>query len=187
MTGRAGPFPPRSRTPMTVLTREMGAGFAFIERNFNLVKRYWGWEMAFLVYAIAGAMSITLIGTEAGSEELVLSLGGRLDEAGADPLLDQLTARFEGAACPRKDFAGAKLLVVRGEDGGSQQTRIDGARASDRKRSDRHAGGHLDDRQKAIHALQRLAFDWNAEDGQAGHRCRHDARHDTSRFAHWHT
>ena len=59
---------------MTVLTREMGAGFAFIERNFNLVKRYWGWEAAFLVYAIAGAMSITLIGTEAGSEELVLSL-----------------------------------------------------------------------------------------------------------------
>ncbi len=59
---------------MTVLAREMNAGFAFIERNFFLVKRYWGWEMAFLVYAIAGAMSITLIGTEAGSEELVLSL-----------------------------------------------------------------------------------------------------------------
>ena len=50
------------------------ASYAFVERNFFLSRRYWGWEMAFLVYAIAGAMSITLIGTEAGSQELVLSL-----------------------------------------------------------------------------------------------------------------
>jgi uncharacterized protein len=44
-------------------------------------------------------------------EELVLSLGGRLDEDGAtDPLLDELQSRFEGAACPRRDFAGAPLM-----------------------------------------------------------------------------
>jgi uncharacterized protein len=44
-------------------------------------------------------------------EELVLSLGGRLDEDGAtDPLLDELQARFEGVACPRADFAGAALM-----------------------------------------------------------------------------
>jgi len=59
---------------MTTLRREMGASFAFMERNFFLVKRYWGWEMAFMVYAIAGAMSIALIGTDQGSQALVFSL-----------------------------------------------------------------------------------------------------------------
>jgi uncharacterized protein len=45
-------------------------------------------------------------------EELVLSLGGRLDEDGAtDPLLVELQARFEGVACPRADFAGAALMT----------------------------------------------------------------------------
>jgi uncharacterized protein len=44
-------------------------------------------------------------------EELVLSLGGRLDEDRAtDPLLDELQARFEGVACPRPDFSGAPLM-----------------------------------------------------------------------------
>ncbi len=59
---------------MTVTIRELKASFAFVERNFNLTKRYWGWEVAFLVYAVAGALSITLIGKEQGSAELILSL-----------------------------------------------------------------------------------------------------------------
>ena len=44
---------------------------------------------------------------------------------------------------------------------------IDRARLSDRERPDRHAGGHLDDREQAIHALQRLAFDRHAEHREA--------------------
>lgn len=59
---------------MTVVRREMRASLAFVERNFNLTKRYWGWELAFLVYAVAGALSITLIGAEAGSRRLIFSL-----------------------------------------------------------------------------------------------------------------
>ncbi len=44
-------------------------------------------------------------------EELVLTLGGRLEEDGStDPLLDELQARFEGVACPRADFVGAPLV-----------------------------------------------------------------------------
>ena len=35
---------------MTIATRELRASFAFVERNFNLIKRYWGWEVAWLVY-----------------------------------------------------------------------------------------------------------------------------------------
>ncbi|MBA3627956.1 MAG: ABC transporter permease, partial [Chloroflexi bacterium] len=36
---------------MSTLTREMRGSYAFIERNWFLVKRYWGWEVAYLVYA----------------------------------------------------------------------------------------------------------------------------------------
>ncbi len=59
---------------MIVMARELRASFAFVERNFNLTKRYWGWEVAFLLYAVAGALSITLIGKEQGSARLILSL-----------------------------------------------------------------------------------------------------------------
>ena len=59
---------------MTVVTHELKASYAFIERNFNLTRRYWGWELAFLVYSVAGALSISLIGASQGSETLLLSL-----------------------------------------------------------------------------------------------------------------
>ncbi len=41
--------------------RESKASYAFVERNINLVKRYWGWEVVFLLYAIVNALSITFI------------------------------------------------------------------------------------------------------------------------------
>ena len=59
---------------MTVVTHELKASYAFIERNFNLTRRYWGWELAFLVYSVAGALSISLIGASQGNETLLLSL-----------------------------------------------------------------------------------------------------------------
>jgi ABC-2 type transport system permease protein len=59
---------------MTVLTREFRASFAFVERNFNLTKRYWGWEVAFMVYSVAGALAVTLIGKDQDSARLILSL-----------------------------------------------------------------------------------------------------------------
>jgi ABC-2 type transport system permease protein len=59
---------------MAVLTRELRGSYAFFERNFNLVKRYWGWEFGFLVYAIAAALSVTLIGADQGDTTLILYL-----------------------------------------------------------------------------------------------------------------
>jgi ABC-2 type transport system permease protein len=59
---------------MSTLTHEMKASYAFIERNFYLTRRYWGWEIAFLVYSVAGALSISLIGAEAGDRRLLFSL-----------------------------------------------------------------------------------------------------------------
>ncbi|HBY94968.1 MAG: ABC transporter permease [Ardenticatenaceae bacterium] len=44
------------------LNAEIRASYAFVERNFNLVKRYWGWEVVWLCYSIANALSITFIG-----------------------------------------------------------------------------------------------------------------------------
>ena len=51
---------------MAQLIGEIRASYAFVERNFNLVKRYWGWEVVWLAYSIANALSITFIG--AGAE-----------------------------------------------------------------------------------------------------------------------
>ena len=59
---------------MALLTHELKASYAFIERNFFLSRRYWGWEIAFLVYSAAGALSISLIGAQAGDPRLLLTL-----------------------------------------------------------------------------------------------------------------
>lgn len=48
------------------LQLEMRQSYAFIARNFNLVKRYWGWEVVWMAYSIANALSVTFIGAGAG-------------------------------------------------------------------------------------------------------------------------
>lgn len=48
--------------------REARASYAFVERNWNLTKRYWGWEIAFLIYSAASSMSIMFIGEAQGTE-----------------------------------------------------------------------------------------------------------------------
>lgn len=47
--------------------RETRASYAFVERNINLVKRYWGWEVVWLIYSIVNALSITFIGKAVGA------------------------------------------------------------------------------------------------------------------------
>ena len=70
---RAGSVPLRGRASspnlagdplVTIVAHELKASYAFIERNFFLTRRYWGWELAFLVYSVAGALSISLIGAQ---------------------------------------------------------------------------------------------------------------------------
>ena len=41
--------------------REVKASYAFVERNVNLSKRYWGWEITFLLYTIAQSASVIYI------------------------------------------------------------------------------------------------------------------------------
>ena len=53
---------------MSVAMYELKASYAFIERNFNIVKRYWGWELVWLVYSIVNSLSVSYIGL--GMEKL---------------------------------------------------------------------------------------------------------------------
>ncbi|MDD4028406.1 MAG: ABC transporter permease [Caldisericia bacterium] len=46
---------------------ELRAGISFVNRNFNLTKRYWKWEVVFLLWTIANAVSIGFIGKWTGS------------------------------------------------------------------------------------------------------------------------
>ncbi|HEV3309192.1 MAG TPA: ABC transporter permease [Chloroflexota bacterium] len=43
------------------LLREFKASYALVERNINLSKRYWGWEVAFLVYTVAQSLAIVFV------------------------------------------------------------------------------------------------------------------------------
>jgi ABC-2 type transport system permease protein len=47
---------------MSALVTEFRASYAFMERNLNLVRRYWSWEIVWLVYSIANSLSVSYIG-----------------------------------------------------------------------------------------------------------------------------
>ena len=47
---------------MTTILHEFKATYAFMERNANLVKRYWTWELVWLAYSIANSLSVSYIG-----------------------------------------------------------------------------------------------------------------------------
>lgn len=59
------------------LGRELHASWAFVERNFFLVRRYWGWEVAFIIYNITTSLSIVYIGKaqQVEGKDLILYLG----------------------------------------------------------------------------------------------------------------
>ena len=44
------------------LRTEVLQSYAFVARNFNLVKRYWGWELVWLAYSTATSLSVVFIG-----------------------------------------------------------------------------------------------------------------------------
>ncbi len=58
------------------LTREIRSSYAFVERNWNLVRRYWGWEVAFFFYRLAASLAVVYIGKAqaATAPDLVLYL-----------------------------------------------------------------------------------------------------------------
>jgi ABC-2 type transport system permease protein len=47
---------------MATIVNEIRATYAFMERNANLVKRYWSWELVWITYSIANSLSVSFIG-----------------------------------------------------------------------------------------------------------------------------
>lgn len=47
--------------------RRVGLGWAFFERQTNLWKRYWAWELVWLLYGVVNTLSITFIASEAAA------------------------------------------------------------------------------------------------------------------------
>lgn len=47
---------------MSAAVQQVRASYAFVERNWNLVKRYWAWELVWLAYSIAESLSVSYIG-----------------------------------------------------------------------------------------------------------------------------
>ena len=53
---------------MNALIREFRGAYAFVERNINLIRRYWGWEIVWLIYSLVNSLAVTYIG--AGMERI---------------------------------------------------------------------------------------------------------------------
>jgi len=49
-------------TTASPIIHQLRASYAFMERNANLVKRYWSWELVWMVYSIANSLSVSFIG-----------------------------------------------------------------------------------------------------------------------------
>jgi ABC-2 type transport system permease protein len=52
---------------------KVGLAWAFIERQTNLWKRYWAWELVWLVYGIVNTLAITFIAKEVGAQGIAAS------------------------------------------------------------------------------------------------------------------
>ncbi|HEU5288107.1 MAG TPA: ABC transporter permease, partial [Candidatus Limnocylindria bacterium] len=58
------------------LNGQLGLAYAFVEREIALSKRYWAWEVVWLIYGIVTSLSVTYIGLAAPA-----ITGGTVDEA----------------------------------------------------------------------------------------------------------
>ena len=58
------------------LNGQIGLAYAFVEREIALSKRYWAWEIVWLVYGIVTSLSVAYIGLAAPAIS-----GGQVDEA----------------------------------------------------------------------------------------------------------
>lgn len=63
---------------MNSIVAEFKASLAFVVRNFNLVKRYAGWEAVFLVYNVVNTVTIGFIGYGDPDKILYLIIGSLL-------------------------------------------------------------------------------------------------------------
>jgi ABC-2 type transport system permease protein len=53
------------RSGLRAAGSQANKGYAFIERNWYLTKRYWGWELVWLTYNVVNSLSVTFIAASA--------------------------------------------------------------------------------------------------------------------------
>src|SRR5438046_3076083 len=53
------------------LGRQLNLGWAFVERQTNLWKRHWAWEIVWLVYGVVNTLAITFIAKQLATEGIV--------------------------------------------------------------------------------------------------------------------
>ena len=46
---------------MLAVSRDLNTAYAFFERNWNLIRRYLGWEVVWIVYSLVNALTILFI------------------------------------------------------------------------------------------------------------------------------
>src|SRR5256885_16910771 len=63
-------------TVIAQLNGQIGLAYAFVEREIALSKRYWAWEIVWLVYGVVTSLSVAYIGLAAPAIS-----GGQVDEA----------------------------------------------------------------------------------------------------------
>lgn len=51
---------------MSTAVNQIRASYAFVERNLNLIRRYWTWELVWLVYSTADSLAVSFIGLGMG-------------------------------------------------------------------------------------------------------------------------
>jgi ABC-2 type transport system permease protein len=71
---------------MSLAYYELKASYAFVERNINLVKRYWGWELVWMLYTIANSLAVVLIARGA-NDAAGVSQGGGFNDVQIDKLV----------------------------------------------------------------------------------------------------
>src|SRR5436190_18612068 len=59
---------PSGRVP---IGRQLHLGWAFVERQTNLWKRHWAWEIVWLVYGVVNTLAITFIAKQLTAEGIV--------------------------------------------------------------------------------------------------------------------
>src|SRR2546422_1919708 len=84
--------------------------WAFVERQTNLWKRYWAWELVWLVYGVVNTLAITFIAKEAEQAGVTTDAS----HLGLFFLLGALVWAF-----PLAGLGGIKLLITLGRGGGA--------------------------------------------------------------------
>jgi ABC-2 type transport system permease protein len=56
-----GSPPGKQKNMMLAVSRDLNTAYAFFERNWNLIRRYIGWEIVWIVYSLVNALTILFI------------------------------------------------------------------------------------------------------------------------------